>query len=381
MSASKEFRVGVFVIASTSLVLGGVIAIGSGSLFKDTEVIETSTTESVNGLQIGSPVKYRGVPIGEVTAISFADRWYPEHGGDGEYFDFGSPVVIRMKVRLDVFGPDSTHLFGQNVEAGVAQGLRARLTTAGLTGGLFVDLDLNDTTLFPATKPPYAPAYAYIPSAPSRLDQLLDRINTIANNLSQTDFSSLASSFQRTIEDIDGTVNRRLDPMLANADKFVTEMRASNESLQKILDDRAIADTLANAKAVTAEFRAAFDGSGGDLRTALEELPKMMKSAREAAEKLDAMIAGERVQRILANLDTTTAELGPTVEEYRGIGEQVSLLLQSESYEIRQLIEALRKTAENLEEVTSRAKSDPGQVIFGKPAKPLPPGEPGPKAK
>jgi prefoldin subunit 5 len=93
------------------------------------------------------------------------------------------------------------------------------------------------------------------------------------------------------------------------------------------------------------------------------------------------MIAGERVQRILANLDATTAELGPTIEEYRGIGEQVSLLLQSESYEIRQLIEALRKTAENLEEVTSRAKSDPGQVIFGKPAKPLPPGEPGPKAK
>jgi paraquat-inducible protein B len=381
MSASKEFRVGVFVIASTSLILGGVIAIGSGSLFKETEVIETSTTESVNGLQIGSPVKYRGVPIGEVTAISFADRWYPEHGGHGEYFDFGSPVVIRMKVRLDVFGPDSTHLFGANVESGVAQGLRARLSTAGLTGGLFVDLDLNDATLFPATKPPYEPAYAYIPSAPSRLDQLLDRINTIANNLSQTDFSSLASSFQRTIEDIDGTVKQRVDPMLANANAFITDLKASNEALQKILDARAIADTLENAKAVTAEFRAAFDGTGGDLRTALEELPKMMKSAREAAEKLDAMIAGERVQRILANLDATTAELGPTIEEYRGIGEQVSLLLQSESYEIRQLIEALRKTAENLEEVTSRAKSDPGQVIFGKPAKPLPPGEPGPKAK
>ncbi|MFM7897406.1 MAG: MlaD family protein, partial [Actinomycetota bacterium] len=65
MSASKEFRVGIFVIVSASLVLGGVIAIGSGSIFKDTEIIETSTTESVNGLQIGSPVKYRGVPIGE----------------------------------------------------------------------------------------------------------------------------------------------------------------------------------------------------------------------------------------------------------------------------------------------------------------------------
>ena len=381
MSASKEFRVGLFVIVSTSLVLGGVIAIGSGSIFKDTEIIETSTTESVNGLQVGSPVKYRGVPIGEVTAISFADRWYPEHGGMGEYFDFASPVVIRMKVRLDVFGPDSTHLFGENVETGVTQGLRARLTTAGLTGGLFVDLDLNDATQFPATKPPYTPAYAYIPSAPSRLDQLLDRINTIANNLSQTDFSSLASSFQRTIEDIDGTVNRRLDPMLANADKFIADLSVSNKEIQRILSDPAIAATLANAKSVTDEIRVAFDGQGGDLKNAIEELPRMMKSAQEAADRLDKMISGERVQRILASLDTATSELAPTVEEYRGIGEQVSILLQSEAYEIRQLVEALRKTSENLEELTARAKSDPGQVIFGKPEKPLPPGAPGPKAR
>jgi len=381
MSASKEVRVGLFVIVSTSLILGGVIAIGSGSIFKYTEIVETSTTESVNGLQVGSPVKYRGVPIGEVTAISFADRWYPEHGGMGEYFDFASPVVIRMKVRLDVFGPDSTHLFGENVESGVKQGLRARLTTAGLTGGLFIDLDLNDTTLFPATNPPYTPAYAYIPSAPSRLDQLLDRINTIANNLSQTDFSSLASSLQRTIEDIDNSVTHRLDPMLTDADKFIGELRTSNAEIQKILTDPAITATLANAKSVTDEIRVAFDGQGGDLKSAIEELPKLMESARAAADRLDKMISGPEVQRILANLDSATGELSPTVGEYRRIGEEVSMLLRSEAYEIRQLVEALRKTSENLEELTARAKNDLGQMIFGRPAKPLPPGAPGPKVQ
>ena len=75
MSASKELRVGIFVIASTTLIFGGVIALGSGSLFKDSEIVETSTRESVNGLQNGSSVKYRGVPSGECKAESFADRW------------------------------------------------------------------------------------------------------------------------------------------------------------------------------------------------------------------------------------------------------------------------------------------------------------------
>ena len=379
MSASKELRVGIFVIASTSLIFGGVIALGSGSLFKDSEIVETSTTESVNGLQIGSPVKYRGVPIGEVTAISFADRWYPEHGGNGEYFDFASPVVIRMKVRLDVFGPDSTHLFGANVEEGVKQGLRARLTTAGLTGGLFVDLDLNDTQAFPATKPPYTPAYAYIPSAPSRFDQLIDRVNTIANNLSQVDFSSLGSSLQQTVGNIDDVVKRRVDPMMVSAEKFIEELRASNQRLQTILSDKAIEATMSNVEQVTDQLRVAFDGSGSGLKEALVEIPAMMKSAREAAGRLDTLLASDKVQRILTNLDAATETLAPTVEEYRDIGSQVSELLQSESYEIRQLIEALRKTAENLEELTTRAKSDPGQLIFGKPPRPLPPGAPGPK--
>jgi ABC-type transporter Mla subunit MlaD len=379
MSASKEFRVGVFVIVSTSLVLGGVIAIGSGSLFKNTEIVETSTTDSVNGLQVGSPVKYRGVPIGEVTAISFADRWYPESGGHGDYFDFASPVVIRMKVRLDVFGPDSTELFGKNVEDGVTQGLRARLTTAGLTGGLFVDLDLNDPTLFPPTKPDYTPAYAYIPSAPSRLDQLIDRVQLIATNLSHVDFSSIGSSVQTAIQDIDNLVNRQVAPAMKDADALVDELRESNRQIQSILSDPAIKATLANVESVSAELKGAFEGSAVGLKDSLAQIPVLLKSAREAADRIDQMVGGEKVARILSNLDAASNELKPTVDEYRLVGSQVAEFLQRESSELSQLVEALRKTAENLEEVSARAKSDPGQVLFGKAPKPLPPGVPGPK--
>ncbi len=53
MSASTELKVGSFVILSSALVLGGVIVLGSGSLWKETELIETSTMESVDGLQVG----------------------------------------------------------------------------------------------------------------------------------------------------------------------------------------------------------------------------------------------------------------------------------------------------------------------------------------
>ena len=381
MSASKEFKVGVFVLVSVALGLGSVIALGSGSMFKETATIETSTTDSVNGLQLGSPVKYRGVPIGEVTAIAFADRYYNEEGTDDASFDFASPVVIRMKVRLDVFGPEQTELFTDDLENGVARGLRARLTSAGLTGGLFVDLDLNDPTQFVAVKPRYTPAYPYVPSAPSNLDQLIDRIGVIATNLSQVDFASIGSSLQRTIEDIDGVVNRRVDPMLADARAFIGELRTSHERVQKMLADPAIEKTIADISAITADVRGLIGDGSGDLRASIAEVPKLMKAAREAAERLDGILASPKLAGILDGLEKTSGELPATVAEYRAIGRQMQEFLASESYELRQLIEALRQTAENLEELSSSAKNDLGQTIFGDAPPRLAPGQPIPGGK
>jgi ABC-type transporter Mla subunit MlaD len=376
MSASKEFKVGVFVIVSTSLALGGVIALGSGRLFKDTETIETSTTDSVNGLQIGSPVKYRGVPIGEVKSISFTDRYYPEQDRNSEEFDFGSPVIIRMEVRLDVFGDLQSSLFTKNIERGVTRGLRARLTSAGLTGGLFVDLDLTDPTQNTVPKLAYVPEYPFIPSAPSRLDQLIDRIQVISGNLAEVDFSSLASSLHTTIDNIDGVVTRRVDPMMADAGKFIAELRVSNDKIQKVLDDPGISETIANVEALTSDLKGAFVGSSDELREGIAEIPKMMKAAREAAERLDTLIASPRVESILSGLDDAAKELGPTIEEYQGIGRQVTDFLESESYELQQLISALRQTSQNLEQLTNRIRRDPPSLFFAEPPKQVKPGTP-----
>lgn len=378
MSASTELKVGSFVIASTALVLGGVIALGSGSLFKDTEIIETSTMESVDGLQVGSPVKYRGVPIGQVDAISFADRFYPEDGEADAEFDYASPVVIRMKVRIDTFGPAQSDLFTKDIARGVERGLRARLASAGLTGGLFVELDVLDPTLFPQGKPAFDPAFPFVPSAPSRLDQMLTNIERITSNLSEVYFSSLGSSLRRTIDDIDSVVRRRVDGMLANADAFVGELRASNTRLREILDDPAIARTMDNAKAITDDLRGTVAPNAAGLREALAELPAMMRSARAAADRLDAIVQSPRVEEILGGLGDASKELGPTLREYRDLGGEASDFLSSQEAEIRELISALRQTARNLEAISDRMRSDAPQVLFGKPPAKVPPGTPQP---
>ncbi|MEO5701316.1 MAG: MlaD family protein, partial [Casimicrobiaceae bacterium] len=72
MSANANyFKLGLFVIAGVGAAIALLLIIGSGRYFQPRVVIETYFNESVQGLDIGSKVKYRGVVIGDVTAISF----------------------------------------------------------------------------------------------------------------------------------------------------------------------------------------------------------------------------------------------------------------------------------------------------------------------
>ncbi|MFM7132845.1 MAG: hypothetical protein ACKO0W_00855, partial [Planctomycetota bacterium] len=192
------------------------------------------------------------------------------------------------------------------------------------------------------------------------------------------DFSSLGSSLRRTIDDIDSVVRRRFDGMLANADAFVGELRASNTRLRQILDDPAIARTMDNAQAITDDLRGTVAPNAAGLREALAELPAMMRSARAAADRLDAIVQSPRVEEILGGLEDASKELGPTLREYRDLGGEASDFLSSQEAEIRELISALRQTARNLEAISDRMRSDAPQVLFGKPPAKVPPGTPQP---
>jgi phospholipid/cholesterol/gamma-HCH transport system substrate-binding protein/paraquat-inducible protein B len=325
MTPSTELKVGAFVIASVSLLFGGVIALGSGRFFQETQVLETSTHESVDGLQLGSPVKYRGVPIGEVSEISFADRLYPDHDdGENPEFDYGSPVIIRMKVRVDVFGPTQSELFTKDIERGVEQGLRARMRSAGLTGGIFVELDMANPREFPPPVLAYMPEYPFVPSAPSRLDQVIATIERISNSLSRVDFEGMGADLKDALASVDHLLNGRVDQMLAHADAFITELGKSNQMLQGVLSNPNLASTLDHTSALAADLR---------------------------------------------------ATLPAAVRQYGEFGAELNALVSGEEYDLRRLLSALRETAENLENLTERARQDPPHLFFSSPPRKLAPGE------
>jgi phospholipid/cholesterol/gamma-HCH transport system substrate-binding protein len=63
-SKTSKFLIGLFVIGGTLIGVGAVVWIGASKYFQKGATYVTFFDESVQGLQVDSSVKYRGVDVG-----------------------------------------------------------------------------------------------------------------------------------------------------------------------------------------------------------------------------------------------------------------------------------------------------------------------------
>src|SRR5206468_2641338 len=133
MSAeTKYFKLGAFVLAGIAVAVGTVVVLGAGAVMRKKVMAETYVDESVQGLDVGAPVKFRGVHVGQLEKIEFAGVRY-------------DPKDPRICLTI-AFWPETLHGYAGADPVGklkemVDRGLRVRLASAGLTGGLYLELD------------------------------------------------------------------------------------------------------------------------------------------------------------------------------------------------------------------------------------------------
>ena len=112
--------VGGFVLGGLALAVAGILFFGGGSFFSQTQRFVVYFDGSVNGLQVGSPVKFAGVEIGSVQRIAVI-------GDVTEGFDAYTETVVEIdRSRFDQRGPMPSDA-GQRMDMLADAGLRARL--------------------------------------------------------------------------------------------------------------------------------------------------------------------------------------------------------------------------------------------------------------
>jgi paraquat-inducible protein B len=160
------WRVGLFALLGVALLLAAIV--GSTRWLAATEAARMRFDSSVFGLQVGAPVVFRGVRVGQVTAFGLAPL------GPGG-------VVVPVTAEFDrallreLLGTPAAAPASPVAEL-VARGLVARLAMQSLlTGQLYVELDIDPARAGSAVTPVAAAdadSLPRIPTEPTRLQTL-----------------------------------------------------------------------------------------------------------------------------------------------------------------------------------------------------------------
>lgn len=185
---TNHWKLGLFVVVSVLIGMGVLVFLGARTLTKETVTYVSYFDESVQGLELGSPVKFRGVTIGRVSLIDIAS--------DGRHVEVTLEVVVQQlkRVNLEKAAGDGLGLF-------VHPDLRVQLTSTGLTGVKFILMDFFDSRTNPRPKVPFKVPRNYIPPAPSTMKNIEDSLVRTAHT-----FPILAERLLVTFDKVDRIV-------------------------------------------------------------------------------------------------------------------------------------------------------------------------------
>lgn len=210
---------------------------------------------SVRGLDVGAPVEFAGVPIGEVVGIRAQFNV--------QTYDFSVPVTIRMDlqrfgVKLLGLPAGTSHVTNREtvMNALIARGLRAQLRTGSLiSGAKVVALDFFHDA--PKTAIDWSQNPVQLPTIAGQLDSLQEDISNIARKINQMPFEQIGNDIHKTVTDLDKTIIglqgtiTNADRLVINAGRMIAPDSALNAQLPGLLQE---ASGAARALRVLADY-------------------------------------------------------------------------------------------------------------------------------
>ncbi|MDQ5980126.1 MAG: phospholipid/cholesterol/gamma-HCH transport system substrate-binding protein [Verrucomicrobiota bacterium] len=324
--------VGVFVIGAFAIGLIALLSFGGMSLFSKPHRFMVYFDESIHGLDLGSPVKLRGVRVGRVVDLAVH---YDEAATK-------SVVVVTCELNRNVITDEkgaALKIAGPaDIQTMVDHGLRAQLGVLGLaTGLLFVELNFEDPAEYPAAQLATPPKFVVIPAVPSAISEYQASLSEILSDLKKVDFAG---------------ISREAKTLLATANKKISEA-----------DVKGLGERIGRA----AEALTAFVESP-EAKQAFTNLNEALVATKAAVAKIDTQVdpVSEELKKTLVNaqaalktIDSTAATTRRFVQRQGDVGDEITTAL-------RQVAEA----AAALENLVSSLERNPTSLLVGKKKKP-----------
>ncbi|MGE4539178.1 MAG: MlaD family protein [Desulfovibrio sp.] len=322
---------GLFVLGALALGLGAIVALGSGTFFTPKLRCIMFFPNSVSGLEVGSPVLFRGVPLGAVKEIRIL--------ADPEHLSFSIPVVVEiLGGRVELSGPGQDKTSAETlltvrklspealIRLLVQKGLRAQLVTQSfVTGQLAVALDImpdtperlvgtSDLVEIPTVPSMFEKLTKTLERLPLQelVDRLIGAVTGIEELINSPQVKRLPAKLDTTLNTATAmleAVKSQVNPLARTLEQTLDAYSGLARNLDRSADGLATSATsamgsfdatLKDARGALGNFRKIVNAGSPtvtDLNRALSEIASAARSIRELADFLErhpeALIQGK----------------------------------------------------------------------------------------
>lgn len=330
MSRQANFTsIGLFVIVAFILGVGTFIFFGASKLHRNTAILVATFQGSTNGLRNGAKVKAYGVEVGQIKRIKL------------HRMEETDEVVIPVLMEIDLdhvsnlLGFSSLTDFNEStcLEALERDAHATLQLESFVTGMLYVEIIFDQTREGFILQDDRFKEFRAIPTLPTNMEVFLQSLETLAQNLGQTDFPGLVEETKQTVVDIRTRLNDLdLDGLLIRLTALLEEARGLLQS--------------------------------PELAAVLKEMSEVVHSVNGFSESLARNTEGtfDQLNRTLAQLELTTRQAQTWMDPANGFYQEVVDTLDQVSDAAR----SLRVLVQYLER-------NPNALLTGKPAQPTAP--------
>jgi paraquat-inducible protein B len=312
MAVDRSYaRLGLFLVVALAVVLATAVFFIQRLRSRPLLAAVTYTTENVSGLDVSSPVRFRGVNIGRVSDLRLDPR--------------GSIIEISFEMYLDrirTLGGDVIRL-QQLAESDLFRRLRAQVIGNPVSGQAYLLLDV------PADPPPpmalnFKPDRPYVPVMPSPLTRVQDRLPEVIDR---------AEIALQTF----GEIIARIPESLDRSDRFFT-------NVERIFQE-------SDLPAFSADSRKFFAATSVQMSQLSSDLSTMIGT-------------GGRLEQLVEEARTATkaADLPATAKASRNASNEIVLAAD----DLRRSLPAIRETLEQLRELAKMLEEQPESVVYGR---------------
>ncbi|HON60138.1 MAG TPA: MlaD family protein [Smithella sp.] len=285
---SSKFLIGLFVIVGALMCALMIIWIGASDILMKGSLYAVYFDESVQGLQVDSAIKYRGVEIGKVQSIKVA----PDYR------------LIEVVMKIDLKGDLAKHTV-------------ATLKTAGITGIVFIELDqIQEGDLGNSPKITFVPPYPVIPSRRSNISRLMADSAAIIQSIKEMDIGGISEQLKNTTKAVEDFLRgKKVNAIIDNLEATSANLNQAIAKISKIVNagkvDQAVQETM----------------------DALSNARDLVRQAKDEITALNLKEKSARADMLLDNIEkktkTITEELQDTSENLRITSENLQKLSDS----------------------------------------------------